>query len=137
MSNDSCVFALPQISEDFSCEFGELVTRRAGPDIACNSVEMCQLCDSVYTQMKAAGLPAFEYEDDLTQVPHGIWVKIQYGGLLGLQQELNGQQDKDKVDNISAVIQQAIHLYEGVEQLPYPNLVPAMQSYRIKRRRTR
>lgn len=137
MNDDSCVFALPQISKDFACEFGELVTRRAGPDIACKSVEMCQLCNSVYEQMKIAGLSAFEYEDDLTQVPHGIWVKIQYGGLLGLQRELSDPADKQKIGNISAVIKQAMHRYEGVEQLPYPDLVPAMQSYRIKRRRTR
>lgn len=137
MNDDRCVFALPQISEDFSCEFGELVTRRAGPDIACNSVKMCQLCNSVYEQMKIAGLSAFEYEDDLTKVPHGIWVKIQYGGLLGLQQEFSGPSDREKVDNISAVIKQAIHKYESVEQLPYLDLVPTMQSYRIKRRRTR
>ena len=137
MTSDVCVFALPQISEDFACEYGELVTRRTGPDIACSSMQKCQQCAEVYEQFKAVGLPTFEYEDDLTQVPHGVWTKIQYGGLLGLQRHLGGQSDNTQVDNISAVITQAIHQYGSVELLPYQDLVPAMQAHKIKRRRNR
>lgn len=137
MDKDHCVFALPQIAEDFACQHGELVTRRAGPDIACHSETMCQLCSEVYDQLKVAGLAAFEYEDDLTQVPHSIWAKIQYGGLLGLQNLLGLPSQPSKVENIADVIEQAMQQYQHLEQLPYQDIVPAMQEFRIKRRRAR
>ena len=137
MVKDHCVFALPQITEDFACQHGELVTRRAGPDVACHSETMCQLCSEVYEQFKVVGLAAFEYEDDLTQVPHSIWSKIQYGGLLGLQNLLGLPSPPAKVENIAAVIEQALQQYQQLEQLPYQDIVPAMQEYRIKRRRAR
>ena len=137
MNNDHCIFALPQITEDFACQHGELVTRRAGPDVACHSETMCRLCSEVYEQFKIAGLAAFEYEDDLTQVPHSVWTKIQYGGLLGLQALLEMPSQPSKVENIAAVIERAVQQYQQLEQLPYQAIVPAMQEFRIKRRRAR
>ena len=137
MRNNRCVFALPQIAEDFSCQYGELVTRRAGPDIACSSDRMCQLCSNLYEQFKIAGLAAFEYEDDLTQVPHSVWVKIQYGGLLGLQNTLDLQAGQTAVANIATLVEQAVQNYECLERLPYQDIVPVMREFRMRRRRKR
>lgn len=137
MNSDACVFALPQIAEDFGCQHGELVTRRTGPDIACDSEQMCNLCREVYEQFKIAGLAAFEYEDDLTQVPHSIWTKIQYGGLLGLQHKLDMSSESARVENIAAVIELALTQYQDPEKIPCQEFVPAMQAYKIKRRRSR
>lgn len=84
MIGDACIFALTQVSNEFDCEYGDLVTRRAGPDIACRSQTHQQQCSCVYEKLKQVGLSEFDYEDDLAQVPHGIWAKIQFGGLLGM-----------------------------------------------------
>tara|TARA_R110002096_G_scaffold322921_2_gene517002 strand:+ start:611 stop:1018 length:408 start_codon:yes stop_codon:yes gene_type:complete len=134
MIGDACVFALTQIANEFSCEHGELVTRRAGPDIACQSARRQKQCSCAYEHLKQAGLNAFEYEDDLMQVPHGVWVKIQFGGLLGLQKALLGK-NENNVENITSVIQ-ALHTeYSEIESFPYMNIVPDMEQYRVRRRR--
>ena len=137
MASDTCIFALTQISNDFGCEHGESVTRRTGPDIACNSMHNLQQCSQIYEQFKQVGLAEFGYEDDLTQVPHGIWAKIQYGGLLGLQKEVQAGTDEAVVEDIAALINAAEEQFQHIDQLPYQNLIPAMQAYRIKRRRSR
>ena len=132
--SDTCCFAITQISNEFGCQHGELVTRRAGPDIACQSVECREKCLEVYEHMKKAGLDAFEYEDDLTQVPHGIWVKIQFGGLLGLQAEIAGEASHS-VEDISYLINSLEQRYNHFEQLPYEKIVSSMQSYKTRTRR--
>ena len=137
MASDTCVFALTQISNDFGCEYGELVTRRTGPDIACTSMQDHQQCSCIYEQLKEVGLSEFGYEDDLTQVPHGIWAKIQYGGLLGLQKVVYPGVNEAVVEDIAALIKTAEEQFQHIDQLPYQNLIPAMQAYRIKRRRSR
>ena len=134
MKNDACIFALTQVSNEFACECGELVTRRAGPDIACDSEIMHKKCSYVYEELKKVGLNAFEFEDDLTQVPHGIWAKIQFGGLLGLTAELDSDVP-DKIDNIAQLIKLAEQKYQLLEHIPYMNYVPAMKNYRIRRRK--
>ena len=140
MIGDACVFALTQISNDFGCEYGNLVTRRAGPDIACQSETMQQQCLCVYEQLKCVGLDAFELEDDLMQVPHGVWVKIQFGGLLGLQKQLDPSQQRqgdanNKIDNIASLIKVTQMQYENLEKFPYQTVVSTMQEYKTRRRR--
>ena len=137
MTNDACAFAITQIANDFSCEHGELVTRRAGPDIACKEESMCGECRFVHEQLKVVGLADFDYEDDLTQVPHGVWMKIQYGGLQGLQKHVGLVDDLAPVANIAAVIAAANHQFEGLAKIPYQALVPAMHAYKTKRRKAR
>ncbi len=134
-NSDACVFALTQITGDFGCDYGELVTRRAGPDIACSSEQMHKKCVCVYEHLKRAGLSAFGYEDDLTQVPHGIWAKIQYGGLLALQSESGVCDDESGVSNIASVIQATVQQNEDLDQNSFVSLVPVMQAFRIRRGR--
>lgn len=134
LHSDGCCFAITQISNEFDCQYGELVTRRAGPDIACQSAMCRQKCLTVYEHMKNTGLDAFDYEDDLTQVPHGVWVKIQFGGLLGLQAEI-GLEQANTIKNIADLIQSAEQSFKQLELIPYDNLVTAMQSYKARRRK--
>ncbi len=134
MIGDACVFALTQIANEFSCQYGELVTRRAGADIACQSEKHQQQCTCTYERLKQIGLDAFDYEDDLTQVPHGVWVKIQFGGLLGLQRVLQDKSD-NKVEDITTVIQMLHDQHNQIESFPYKNIVPDMQGYSSRKRR--
>jgi len=131
---DACVFALPQVSNEFACEHGKLVTRRAGPDIACNSPAMQQQCACVYERLKQIGLTEFEFEDDLTQVPHGVWAKIQFGGLLGLDALCNDS-DKRTLDNIAGTIQLVMQQYSELGMLPVEQITASMNAYRNRRRK--
>ena len=131
--DNRCVFALTQVSNQYGCENARLVTRRSGPDIACRSESMSHKCASVYEQLKRVGLNEFQYEDDLTQVPHGIWAKIQFGGLLGLQETLLGGQDK--IDNISALVKLAEEQCGNIESIPFENFVSAMKNYSSRKRK--
>ena len=134
MNTDACCFAITQISNEFGCEHGKLVTRRAGPDIACASEECRQKCHIVHERLKVVGLDAFDYEDDLTQVPHGVWTKIQFGGLLGLQAEI-AEEAVHSVDNIFDLIDRLEQHYGHLEQLPYELAVSSMQGYKTRTRR--
>lgn len=132
MIGDACVFALTQITNQFDCEYGELVTRRAGPDIACHSLDNQKMCISVYEYLKTIGLAEFEFEDDLTKVPHGVWAKIQFGGLMGLQ-SLSMPDSNQRLANISQTIQAVVEQNEELNELPVEKIIASMKSYRTRR----
>ena len=131
--DNHCVFALTQIANQFDCEKGRLVTRRSGPDIACSSALMSQKCLAVYERLKKVGLDEFGYEDDLTQVPHGVWAKIQFGGLQGLQESLTGRQDK--IENICALVKLAESPGGDIDNIPFSQLATAMKNYKTRKRK--
>ncbi len=131
MIDCKCSFSITLITEDFNCEKAQLVTRRAGPDIACSSEQGSQNCKQIYTELKNVGLPAFDAEDDLLKTPASVFSKIQFAGLLGLQKEIN--RDKSigkKVDNIYQLVDQTLQTPQD-----YNSLVNEMTAYKIKRQK--
>jgi len=136
MTEYKCAFSHPLIGGQFGCENAEQVTRRGGPDIACREEGAHAQCERVFQRMKEAVLPAFGAEDDLLSMPHSVLVKIQYGGLLGLQRLLGaGGADVAEVRNIHALVGQAVQAHGSLEAIPYPALVEDITSFKLKRRR--
>lgn len=134
MDEYKCAFSNTLITNQFGCEKAEQVTRRGGPDIACTSGTAHQHCEKLFQQMKAAALPAFGVEDDLLSMPHSVLVKIQHGGLLGLQRLLDGAAGSGDVKNIHALVDQTLGKYNNLDAVPYPALVQDMTSYKLRRR---
>lgn len=134
MIDCKCSFSITLITEDFACEHAQLVSRRAGPDIACASEQASENCQQVFTQLKQVGLAAFDVEDDLLKTPASVFAKIQFGGLLGLA-KLVGENETPakKIDNIFKLIEQVLQ-----QSCDYQELSKDMTSYKIKRqKRTR
>lgn len=132
MEEYKCAFSNTLVTTQFGCEKGEQVARRGGPDVACTSDAAHQRCEKLFQQMKTAALPAFGVEDDLLSMPHSVLVKIQFGGLLGLQRLL--ESGSAEVKNVHALIEQAIGQYGNLDAIPCPALVEDMTSYKLRRR---
>jgi len=112
------------------------VTRRGGPDVACIADAAYTRCADVYERMKSVALAALGVEDDPLTMPHSVTMKIQFGGLLGLRQQLaDAAAVAATVTDIDALMRQALAYYGHIEALPYAVLAPTMTSYQLRRRR--
>lgn len=138
MPAPKCPFQQPIITRDFACHLAQAVTVRNAPQIHCRSEQALTVCRTVYERLKAVGLPAFGMTDDLTNTPHNIYVKIQCGGLLGLQ-ALRGAppEQAGTIADIHALIQAATRAGSDSDAPDYPDLVPFMQAHQSSRRRAR
>jgi len=91
----------------------------------------------VFEGLKAQGLSAFGFEDDLTVMPHSALVKIQSGGLVGLQRAIGEAAPDGCPKDIVELIEEAVRRYGSPEQLPYPDVESDMVSFRLERRTRR
>ncbi len=138
MQDFLCPFSQTLRSEAFGCAHGVAVTRRDGPDVCCNSRPAQERCSALFQRMKQRALPAFGVEDDPQRMPHSVLVKIQFGGLLGLQQNLGGPSPQsDRVENIHALVDHAVTSYGSLTDVPVADLIADITSYKVKRRRGR
>lgn len=135
MSDRICPFSATLVKNDFACCHAEQIIRRGGAEFACRSAADHTRCTRLFAHLKATGLPAFELEDDLLQVPHGVLAKIQFGGLLGLQRLLGGS--SQKVDDIAGLVDSAVTHYAQIEAIPCEQLTPDITGYTLSRRRKR
>ena len=125
------------IKDDFACEKAQMVTRRAGPDIACASENASERCKKLLEAFKQVGLPAFDAKDDLLKTPHSVFAKIQFGGLLGLAADINNGSKPQDVENIFGLVENALQKFDSIDKIPSQEFVDEMLNYKIKRKKTR
>lgn len=132
-----CPFRATIMTRSFSCAYAEEITRRDGPDVACNSPTSNAACHDFFGALKSRALDELGYEDDLTTMPASVLQKIQFGGLLGLQQQVVEKSDIDSIDNVAQLMKDAIKKYEGVNGFPFATCVESIKNYKMRKRRGR
>ena len=135
MEEYKCAFSSTLVTSQFGCEKGVQVAHRGGPDVVCVSDEAHQQCEKLFQRMKQAALLAFRVEDDLLSMPHSVLVKVQFGGLLGLQRLQDDSTNESAViNNIHGLVGEAIGKHGGLDAIPCQTFVEDMTSYKLKRR---
>ncbi|MGD8559803.1 MAG: hypothetical protein PVH04_09055 [Gammaproteobacteria bacterium] len=132
-----CPFRATIMTRSYGCEHAEEITRREGPDIACNTASSNAQCQAFFDAIKGKALEALGHEDDLTTMPASVLQKIQYGALSGLQQRTAGDVGNDSVDNVAQLMEDAIAKFGGVDDFPFEPCIDAIKSYKMRKRRGR
>ena len=70
------------------------------------------------------------------KLPHNMEIRVQAGGLNGIQQLLNAGQP-DPVESIQALIEQVETEYGGLDKLPYNRIVQSISQYQGRKSRKR
>lgn len=131
-----CPFGSTLVTETCHCVHADQVVRRGGAEIICQNEVAYVRCTELFQHLKNVALPEFEVEDDLTTMPHSVLQKIQFGGLLGLQQLIT-QQPTDSVADIAELLDELETKFGTLEALPYNDLISTITEYKLKRRRGR
>jgi hypothetical protein len=133
-----CPFSTTLVKKDFGCRQAHPIIRRGGAEIACADSAAHSRCGQLHQCMKNVALPEFDVADDLLEIPHGVQVKIQYGGLTGLQRIThNAAEQAASVEDIDALVQAAINRYSAVETIPCADFLDDITSWKLPRRRNR
>lgn len=69
------------------------------------------------------------------KLPHGKAMRVQIGGMRGLNNLLNG--DDTQVPDVDAILQAAIQRWGSLEQLPFSEIMPSIAAYKGKTRARR
>ena len=131
-----CPFGSTMVTETCHCVHADQVVRRGGAEIVCQDAAAYIRCTALFQHLKNVALPEFEVEDDLTTMPHSVLQKIQFGGLLGLQQLITGQAT-DTVADIASLLDALETKVGTLDELPYGELASFIKEYKLKRRRGR
>lgn len=133
MEEHKCAFNATLMGDQFGCTHARHVVRRGGPDIACVDNTGHERCQRLFELLKASALPAFGVEDDLLSMPHSTLVKIQFGGLLGIQRLLVGS--GDIVADINSLVGHAENRFGSLATIPCEQVRTDMAGYKIRRRK--
>ncbi len=135
--NDApCVFAKAILRRCCRCSRSQKLFIAEREAVACKSPGARQRCTEVLEVLHSKAIFALHLPHAMSVLPHGKELKVQCGGMLGLQQALlPAQSDADTVEDINGLLENALKDYGEVEALPYGEVVKGITSFQPRAKR--
>jgi hypothetical protein len=102
--------------------------------VGCRDALMQQNCSSFLNYLRKQTRFVFKINID-GPLPHNKELKVQNGGMLGVQKLLLDNAPDNEVDNIAGLMTRSIELYGSIENIPYNRIMPSVTAYQTRPRR--
>ena len=128
-----CVFEKAVLSRHCACICSTRFYLADREGIACDSASSHNRCKRLIDLLRENARFALK-ASAAGELPHAKEIKLQRGGLLGLQKALRPDLNIDQVDDIAALTALGERTFGCLEKLPFPGIVRAIVSLEGRRR---
>jgi hypothetical protein len=133
-----CVFEKTINSRRCTCNSSQRFHLADREGIACKSATGNALCIELLNCMRSNARFALRLTSAEGPLPHAREIKVQTGGLLGLQGLLHPDKaDNTNIENAIGLIDSAIERFGRLEDLPYDVIVQSIVKFEGRRKRPR
>ena len=116
-----------------SCHRFNLADREG---VACRSGPGNERCSRLLDTMRSQARFALHLTHADAPLPHTREIKVQVGGLLGIQALVADEPDGEpSIENVTGLLDTAMKKYGSIEDLPYNLIVQAIVSFEGRKRR--
>jgi hypothetical protein len=130
-----CVFEKAILTRRCSCLCSARFYLADREGIACDSATAHDRCSHFIRQLRENARFALKITVLDGELPHAKEIKVQNGGLLGLQRILHPDLSGDKVIDIAGLTVLGEQTYGSLEQAPYQQIVKSIADFHGRRRR--
>lgn len=102
--------------------------------VACNSKNGLNRCTQLICLLREKARFALQRKEVDQVLGHAQEIKIQNGGLLGLQSQIQGA-DPEKVEDIDTLLTIAEDKFQIIDDFPYSQIMQIISTYKIRKRR--
>lgn len=102
--------------------------------VGCDTDAPQQRCVAVLDAMRSKAAFALKLTSATNRLPHAKEMKVQAGGLRGLQRALQPAGGDAPIEDIDGLLRLALDTYGSLQQLPYSELMQSIVAYEGRRR---
>ena len=105
--------------------------------VSCTSERSCNRCKQLLDLLRKNASFALQMTNVPGPLPHAKEVKVQIGGMLGIQKHLYpDMSDDDLVHDINGLAETAVQQFSSLDNLPYSEIVKSIVNFegRLRRR---
>jgi len=136
INQQACVFEKAILSTRCACEKSRRVNIAEREGVACVSKNACDMCMILLKALSKNAQFALKLQHPIYPLPHSKAMKVQCGGLLGVQSILSAKLLNSKnIENIYTIVAQAIEKFEQLDNLPYNEIVKFINHYEPRQSR--
>lgn len=134
-----CVFEKAILTRRFGCEHLVKINIAEREAAGCRHYPAQQQCHQFLERLRQKAAFALHLTQVQGPLPHAKELRVQCGGLLGLQ-GAEGEPDEREangVANITRLIQTAMNNHRTLDRLPFQEIVRGVTAFEVRRRRRR
>jgi hypothetical protein len=133
-----CVYEKAINSRRCSCTRSHRFNLADREGVACKSATGIALCTEFLNTLRSKARFSLHLTHSDKPLPHAKEIRVQTGGLLGLQELLDpGKADSTNAENIIGMLDTAIQRYERLQNLPYNIIIQGVVSFEGRKKRQR
>lgn len=129
-----CVFAKAVLRRCAACSRAQKVFIAEREAVACLSPAGQARCADLVDRLRQNAMFALRLTQVDGPLPHGKEMKVECGGLLGLQSVAQGR-DVEQVEDIDALVKEGLANWHDFEQFPYSRIAQWVVKYQPRRKR--
>ncbi|MCW9014158.1 MAG: hypothetical protein OQL06_10270 [Gammaproteobacteria bacterium] len=130
-----CVFEKALCSLRCNCSQGEMFRLADRHGVTCKNADSQQNCVALLNHLRSQTRFVFKINEIDGPFPHNKEIRVQNGGLLGIQKLLDGDASTEMVADVSSVVATAVEKYGSVENLPYDQIMPSVMAFKARPKR--
>lgn len=129
-----CVFEKAVLSRRCNCECSTRFYLADREGVACGSAHAHQRCERLVKLLRENAKFALKLTTLGEELPHAKEIKVQNGGLLGLQRVLRPDLGTQQVCDIAALATLGERTFGTLEAFPYREIVKSIVAFESRRR---
>ena len=126
-----CAFEKAVLARCIACSKAEKHLLAERETVNCSDAAAQARCTELKTLLRGHSAFALKIPRIGSQLPHAKELKIQCGGLKGLQTAVS---DSESVDDVFALIESALSTHGELEAFPYSDIVQGVVHFEARRR---
>lgn len=131
-----CVFEKAINARRCTCRLSQRFNLADREGVSCNNETAASRCKQLLNLLRKNANFALQMTSVPGPLPHAKEVKVQIGGMLGLQKLLHPQiRDEELAHNIHGLAEAAVQQYSSLDNLPYSEIIKSIVTFEGRRRR--
>jgi hypothetical protein len=127
-----CAFEKAVLARCVSCILADKHLLAERETINCHDAKAQEICSRLRVALRANSTFALKITSDMNaSLPHNKEMKVQCGGLKGLQKAVAGN---EAVTNVRTLVADALNRYGDIESLPYAIIVQGISNFNSRQR---
>ena len=134
-----CVYEKAINSRRCTCSASHRFNLADREGVSCQSQQAVQRCKKILElTRKNAGFALKLPETDGSPLPHAKEIKVQVGGLLGIQTLVFSEKENaEKVEDIDLILRTSLEQYGDFPSLPFTEIVKSITTFKGRKKRSR
>ena len=132
-----CAFEKALTNNQARCSYARHFCLADREGYTCRSEENATICSHLLKNLRDTSRFSLKLKSVGAALPHNMEIRVQAGGLLGLQKALAMDTTQSGPEDIRSLVDRALQKFGKLDALPYADIVQSVAQFKGRKRRNR